>query len=113
MDDKNRNHVDMIANALDLQLVGHLFTRANKGKDAAILESAEIRRMARMQQEYVVDHPLGFKVSKLVTVVLQPNGDDISDIDTQVFMISDQGQALERDNVFGNSDKTGKMVVRE
>ena len=49
MDDKNRNHVDMIANALDLQLVGHLFTRANKGKDAAILESAEIRRMARMQ----------------------------------------------------------------
>lgn len=56
---------------------------------------------------------MGFKVSKLVTVILQPKGQDISDIETQVFMISDMGQALERDNVYGESDKPGKMVVRE
>jgi hypothetical protein len=37
----------------------------------------------------MVDHPVGNKVSKLVTVVLQPNGIDLNDIRTEVYMISD------------------------
>ena len=70
----------MIANALGLQLVGHLFTRTAKEENSAILESHEIRRMAKMQQDYMVEHPFGHKVSKLVTVVLQPKGIDLNDI---------------------------------
>jgi len=42
-----------------------------------------------MQQEYMVEHPFGHKVSKLVTVVLQPKGIDLNDIGTEVYMISD------------------------
>ena len=52
---------------------------------------------------------MGFKVSKFVTVVVQPKGDDVG---VEAYMISDQGQALERDNVFGDSESRKKMVVR-
>ena len=66
-----------------------MFTRTAKDENSALLESSEIRRMAKLQQEYMVDHPVGNKVSKLVTVVLQPNGIDLNDIRTEVYMISD------------------------
>jgi len=80
--DKHRGAVDMIAMSLGLQLVGHLFTRTASEEGGALLESHEIRRMAKMQQQYLVDHPLNFKVSKFVTVVLSPRGNDVSDIET-------------------------------
>ena len=61
----------------------------------------------------MVNHPLGFKVPKFVTVTLKPEGMDISNIITSCFMISDQGQALERDSVFGESPDPNQMRVKE
>lgn len=69
--------------------------------------------MAKKQVEYLVQHPLGFNVSKFVTVVMQPTGMDISNIKTECYMISDQGQSLERDGVLGESKDPNKMVLRE
>jgi NPL4 family len=58
-----------------------------------------------------VDHPEGYKVSKFVTVVVKPKGD--GEIGIEAYMISDQCQALERDDVFGESESRKKMVLRE
>jgi nuclear protein localization family protein 4 len=45
-----------------------------------------------------------------VTVVVQPKADDVG---VECYMISDQGQALERDNVFGNPESRKLISVRE
>ena len=58
-----------------------------------------------------MDHPVGPKVSKFITVrVEQQEGDQIG---VECWMASDICQALERDNVLGNSDDPKKLVVRE
>lgn len=49
-------------------------------------------------------------MSKFVTVVLKPTDDGNSL--PEAYMISDQCQALERDNVFGDSEVRKKMVKR-
>ena len=59
-----------------------------------------------------MDHPEGYKVSKFVTVVVKPKGDG-QEIGIEAYMVSDQCQALERDDVFGNSDSRKKMILRE
>ena len=51
-----------------------------------------------MQQEHIVEHPEGYKVSKFVTVVVKPRGDG-AETGLDAYMVSDQCQALERDNV--------------
>ena len=55
---------------------------------------------------------MGYKVSKFVTVVVKPKGDG-AEIGIEAYMVSDQCQALERDNIFGNSEQRKKMVLRE
>ena len=47
-----------------------------------------------------------------MTVVVKPKGDG-AEIGIEAYMVSDQCQALERDNVFGNTDQRKKMVLRE
>ncbi len=47
-----------------------------------------------------------------MTVVVKPKGDN-QEIGIEAYMVSDQCQALERDNVFGESDSRKKMVLRE
>lgn len=49
-------------------------------------------------------------MTKFVTVVVQPKGDNETGI--ECYMISDQGQALERDNVLGDSEDRKKMVLK-
>lgn len=68
--------------------------------------------MAKYQEQYKVDHPEGYKVSKFVTVVVKPKGDG-QEIGIEAYMVSDQCQALERDDVFGNSESRKKMILRE
>ena len=50
-------------------------------------------------------------MSKFVTVVVQPKGE--TETGVECYMVSDQCQALERDNIFGNSDSRKQMVLRE
>lgn len=57
-----------------------------------------------------MDHPIGYQVSKQVTVVCKKNefGETVFD----AYMVSDMAQALERDGVFGESKDRKKMCVR-
>ncbi len=75
-----------------------------------MLSEKEIRRAAKLQYEYEVDHPVGFKVSKQVTVVVKKN--EWGETDFEAYMVSDMAQALERDGVFGESKDRKKMCVR-
>ena len=76
--------VDMIAEALTLEKVGWIFTSINQD---TFLTSQEIRRIAQLQEQYKVDHPEGYKVSKFVTVVVKPKGE--GDIGIEAYMVSD------------------------
>lgn len=53
---------------------------------------------------------MGFKCSKYVTVVVQPN--EKGDVGINCYQVSDQAQALERDNVFGENENRKLMGVR-
>lgn len=109
LDDPQRGIADMIAEALTLERVGYIFTTLNK--DKVFMTSDQLRRSARLQQEHLVDHPDGYKVSKFVTVVVEQKDDN--QIGVECYMASDQCQALERDNVLGDSKDPKKMVIRE
>lgn len=49
---------------------------------------------------------------KFVTIVARKKGEE-DVIEFEAYMISDQGQALERDNCLGHSTDKKKMVIRE
>jgi nuclear protein localization family protein 4 len=93
LEDPNQTKIDMIANSLSLEKVGMIFTSINHD---TFLTSHDIRTIARYQQDYLVVHPEGYKVSKFVTVVVKPKGDN-NEIGIECYMASDQCQALERD----------------
>lgn len=59
----------------------------------------------------MVEHPEGHKVTKYVTVVVEQKGNE--EIGVECYMASDQCQALERDNVLGDSPDPKKMIIRE
>lgn len=46
-----------------------------------------------------------------MTVVVQPNAQ--GDVGVEVYQVSDLGQALERDNVFGKSENRKMMGLRD
>ena len=69
--------------------------------------------MAKYQQDHIVDHPSGFKVSKFVTVRVEQQNDDPNNIGVECWMATDMAATLERDGVFGNSDKPDKLTIRE
>lgn len=106
--DPKRHIVDMVAAGLGLERVGWIFTT----KDSDItLTCEQLRKAAKLQQEHSFQHPLGFKVSKFVTVVVQPNS--FGEIETKVYMVSEIGQELERDNCLAiNPDKPNMVCPR-
>ena len=58
-------------------------------------------------------HPEGQQVSKFVTVTVKSRGEGANfEIFMDAYMVSDQCQALERDNVFGETDMRSKMTIR-
>jgi nuclear protein localization family protein 4 len=108
-EDNNRYKVDMIANALTLERVGVIFTSINND---TFLDSEQIREISKMQEAHKIDHPAGCNVSKQITVVIKPKGDG-TEMGIECYMVSDQCQAMERDNCFGHSNMRKKMVLRE
>jgi nuclear protein localization family protein 4 len=106
LDDPYREVVDRIAASLSLERVGWLFTSINHD---AYLTSHEIRMAAKFQQEHLTVHPSGYKVSKFVTVVVKPKEEGIA---PEAYMVSDQAQALERDDIFGDSSHVRRLVKR-
>ena len=84
LDDPHQSKVDRLAASLTLEKVGWIFTSINQ---ETFLTSQEIRQVSRYQEQYKVDHPEGYKVSKFVTVVVKPKGD--GDIGIEAYMVSD------------------------
>ena len=72
----------------------------------------QIRKSADLQNSYSFEHALGYKVPKYVTVVARKKGEE-DIVEFECYMISDQGQALERDNCFGHSKDKKAMVLRQ
>ncbi len=56
----------MVAESLGLERVGQIYTTLNK--ERVPMTSQEMRKAAALQQEHLVDHPEGYKVSKFLTV---------------------------------------------
>ena len=108
IDDPYAIYADMIASELGLEKIGWIFTSINHD---AFLSSFEIRQAGKYQEEYFTAHPTGYKVSKFVTVVLKPTDD--GNAMPEAYMVSDQAQALERDNVFGESENRRRLVKRK
>ena len=108
LDDPYAYYADLIASELQLEKIGWIFTSINHD---AFLSSHEIRKAAEFQEQYFTMHPSGYKVSKFITVVLKPteNGNAMP----EAYMVSDQAQALERDNVFGYCDNRRRLVKRK
>jgi nuclear protein localization family protein 4 len=109
LEDPFRSKVDIIAEGLSLERVGHIFTTLNK--DKVFMTANQLRECAAHQQEHVVNHPDGMKVSKYVTVVVEKKSEE--EIGVECYMASDQCQTLERDQVLGNSENPKKMCIRE
>eukprot|EP00357_Protocruzia_adherens_P002393 CAMPEP_0114978488 /NCGR_PEP_ID=MMETSP0216-20121206/3833_1 /TAXON_ID=223996 /ORGANISM="Protocruzia adherens, Strain Boccale" /LENGTH=524 /DNA_ID=CAMNT_0002339687 /DNA_START=38 /DNA_END=1612 /DNA_ORIENTATION=+ len=109
LNDEHAHEVDAIAEALGFERIGWIFTTLNND---TFMSSHEIRRAAQYQQQYVTTHESGYRVSKFTTVVLRPKGDH-GEVAPDAYMVSDQCQALERDDVFGESEFRKKMVLRK
>lgn len=109
LQDEREVYVDLVATNLGLERVGWIYTSLNH---ESFLTPKEIREIAAMQEKFAVDHPEGVKVPKFVTIVVKPKG-DTGESGLDCYMVSDQCQALERDNMLEVSDDHTKLVARE
>lgn len=107
LNDPDEVIADMVAAALGFEKIGWIFTSINHDE---FLSSHEIKKASEYQHQHSVNHPSGCKVSKFVTVVLKPTDD--GSLTPHAYMVSDQGQALVRDNVLGDSDSRRHLVKR-
>lgn len=85
LDDQFRSQADLVASALSLERVGYIFTTLNK--DKVFMTSNQLRQSADYQNQHIVDHPDGYKVSKFVTVVVEMKEND--EIGVECYMASD------------------------
>ena len=84
LEDRFQNRVDMIAEALSLEKVGWVFTTISQD---TFLSSQDVRKIAKLQEQYKVEHPEGYMVSKFVTVVVQPK--ESGETGIECYMVSD------------------------
>ena len=109
LQDRDIEVVDRIAKELTLEVIGWIFTGINEPGIA--LSSYDIRKAAKFQQEYIINHPSGCKISRFITCIVKPNDEGNCEIET--YMVSDMCQALERDKIFDNLDDKKRMKVRK
>ena len=109
MTDNDRTLVDKIAEALGFYKLGRIFTSADAD---VFLTSSDILQMAKLQEENCITHPSGARVSNFVTVkgrVISIQGET----SLEASMVSDQCQALVRDNVFSGIKDKSTLIVRK
>ncbi len=107
--DNDATLVDSIAQSLGFAKVGWIFTSANS---EVFLTSADVLKMAKLQQENCVVHSSGSKISKFVTVkgkVVSSKGET----GLEASMVSDQGQALVRDGIFSGVKDDSTLYLRK
>ena len=103
---------DIIAEALGLERVGHLFTTINTDKEI-FMTANQLKHAAYLQEQHRVRHPDGYHVAKYVSVVVQMEDQETHAVGVECYMASDLCQALERDNVLDTSNDPKKMKIRE
>jgi len=99
----------MLANGLTLERVGWIYTETNND---VVMSDKQVRFAAKYQEKFGVQHESGYQISNFITVILRTDEKKPNEVKPEVYMISDQGQALERSNLFIESDSRRKMKVR-
>jgi nuclear protein localization family protein 4 len=99
-----------VVTGLTLERVGWLFTETNHD---VVMSQRHVKMAAGFQEQFRVTHESGYNISNFVTVVLRPDKDNEAEVKPEVYMISDQGQALHRAGLFVDSGSRSKMKVKE
>lgn len=102
-----------IAEALGLEMVGHIWTSLPLDGDQ-ILTGAEVLRMSRLQNEHSTDaHFTKYRLSKFVSCAIRPDPEQNGNPGMNSFMVSDQCSALVRDGMLAEEAGKTDVVVRE
>jgi len=98
--------LNAVTTGLTLERVGWIFTDSNHD---VVMSAKHARMAAKFQEQYKVPHESGYDISNFITVILRPDEKNPNDIKPEVYMISDQGQAIENANLFVESSSRRKM----
>ncbi len=107
--DPDAGMVNAVAQALGLTRVGWIFTSPNA---EVFMSSTDILKTAKLQEESCIIHGSGARISKFVTVkakVISAKGET----GLEASMVSDQCQALVRDNIFGGVKDDNTLIIRK
>jgi len=58
------------------------------------MSAKHVRMAAKFQEQYRVPHGSGYEVPNFITVILRTDEKNPNEVKPEVYMISDQGQAL-------------------
>lgn len=110
LEDPFQEKVDEVAESLSLERIGWIITETNHD---TFLSQHEVRTACRFQERYSVRHATGYEISNFFTVVMRTDKNNPNDIKPEVYMLSDQAQALEREGFFTDSGSRKMMKIRE
>lgn len=105
-DDSNISTVNMVAESLQLQPVGWIYTSRNKD---CYMSPEETIQAARLQNQHLEEHQIGYKVPKFVTVVLHEYKPE-DPTSSETYMVSDQFANVVRDDVVALEQTNKKMI---
>merc|ERR1719235_546823 len=98
-----------IAAALGIERIGWVFTTLPR--DQEHLTSHEMMKIAALQEQITSDeHYTGYKKSCFVTCVVKPDAENRF---TSAYMVSDQLQAMVRDQILAEPTEPGRLRIRE
>lgn len=89
---QRRNELEMMIESLGLEKIGMILTSNNHEMP---FSDSYIRFLAKMQEEMAVTHSSGYRLSNMFTMVIsEKTTNGVTTIEPQIYMISDEGQAL-------------------
>ena len=103
-------HVEEIARCLGLERIGWMITETNND---TFLSEREVKLACQLQEEFSVRHSTGYPISNFFTVVMRADEKGTGDVKPEVYMLSDQAQALEREGLFVDSGTRKMMKIRQ
>jgi nuclear protein localization family protein 4 len=101
--------LNSVVTGLSLERVGWIFTETNHD---VVMSEKHVRMAAHFQEQHRVPHESGYDISNFISVILRPDEKNPNEVKPEAYMISDQGQALERSGLFVDSSSRRKMQVK-
>lgn len=96
--------------SLGLEKIGMVIASPN---DKLYFTEEQIRTIAEYQEAQAVQHSTGYRLSNFFTVLVRPGKVDRKVVEPEVFMVSDQGQAMQTASLFvPNPHDPTKMRLR-